>query len=273
MSAFRTIEISDARVEGLRFVTVKSRALAGRADLTVFMPREAENKSGVPLVILLHGVYGSHWGWALSGNAHRTVQRLIASGQIPPLALAMPSDGLWGDGSGYVPHASQNFEKWIVEEVPLAAVEAMPAVSESSPLFICGLSMGGFGALRLAAKHPGRFRAVSGHSSITHFEQLKQFVEEPLYLYPVEAGDVSVLETMVRNRASLPPIRFDCGTEDPLLKDNRELHLELERQGIAHRYEEFPGGHEWKYWERHLEDSLRFFAEVGLGALRRPRRV
>ncbi|MEK7276368.1 MAG: esterase family protein, partial [Chloroflexota bacterium] len=54
--------------------------------------------------------------------------------------------------SGYLPHAKQNFEKWIVEEVPDAALTSLPCVSADSPLFLCGLSMGGFGALRIAAK-------------------------------------------------------------------------------------------------------------------------
>ena len=29
-----------------------------------------------------------------------------------------------------------------------------------------------------------------------------------------------------------------------------------------HRYEEFPGGHDWAYWQSHVADSLRFFAEA-----------
>jgi len=283
---FRTIEISETKMEfeGLTFVTVKSRALGARADLTLFAPLANEAERGallrekksttattqsnaprseqknIPLVILLHGVYGSHWAWAMKGFAHRTLQRLVCAKEIPPLALAMPSDGLWGDGSGYVPHATQNFEKWIVEEVPAAAISALPCVSEKSALFIAGLSMGGFGALRIGAKYPEKFRAISGHSSITHFEQMKLFVEEDLARYGAKPEDNSVLETMLRNKDALPSIRFDCGTEDPLLEHNRELHQQLTANKIPHHYEEFPGGHEWKYWETHLADTLKFFA-------------
>ena len=163
---FRTFEISDPRFEseGLRWITVKSPALRQRADMTVFVPRQAASAKDVPCVILLHGVYGSHWAWALKGGAHRTARRLIEEGRIPPLVLAMPSDGLWGDGSGYLKHSTQNFEGWIIEEVPAAVRQAVPAVTERSPWFISGLSMGGFGALRIGAKYPDRFRAVGGHS-------------------------------------------------------------------------------------------------------------
>ncbi|MEI6357281.1 MAG: hypothetical protein WCP53_09280, partial [Verrucomicrobiota bacterium] len=103
---FRTVEISDPRfeVEGLRFVTVQSPAIGGRVDLALFVPPQARGLEGVPVVILLHGVYGSHWAWAFNGGAHRTAARMIEAKELPPVVLAMPSDGLWNDGSGYVPH-------------------------------------------------------------------------------------------------------------------------------------------------------------------------
>ena len=231
-----------------------------RADLALFVPRQATSSANLPLVILLHGVYGSHWAWALKGGAHRTAARMIDAREIPPMVLAMPSDGLWGDGSGYFKHPDADFEEWIVNEVPAAAREAVPALGEASPLFISGLSMGGFGALRLAGKYPDTFRAAGGHSSITRFDQFKLFVEEPLELYGCPADDQSAFNTLIRNRDRLPPLRFDCGTEDPLLEYNRELTRELNEAGIPHVYEEFPGGHSWPYWETHLADMLRFFA-------------
>ncbi len=253
---FRTIKLSDPRFEheGLRFVTVKTSNLLGRGDITCWSPEGVSDEESLPLVILLHGVYGSHWAWSLVGGAHRTADRLIGSGQLPPFRLAMPSDGLWGDGSGYLPHNGHNFESWIVDDVPAACPGAV------SDLFITGLSMGGYGALRLGAKHPDRFRAIAGLSSITHLDQMALFVEELLTAYrQTNSTDESVLEVMVQNREQLPPIRFDCGTEDGLLDANRALHTGLVKADITHEYEEFAGGHEWPYWETHLEDTLLFF--------------
>lgn len=292
MSTFRTIEVSDPRFEhdGLRLVTFKSRALGGRMDQTMFgrpTPPDAVRERPTPLVILLHGVYGSHWAWSLKGGAHRTAARLIDDGSIPPMVLAMPSDGLWGDGSGYVRHMppaaattiedshaptrdgpgtvvrAPDFERYILDEVPAAAAEAFPEINPSSPIFIAGLSMGGFGALKLGAKHPRRYAGVSAHSAITHFSQMSRFVEEPLTAYgPLPEDEQSVLHWMTLNRATLPPLRFDCGTDDPLLDANRQLHRELDALAIPHAYAQFPGGHEWPYWECRLEDTLRFFAAV-----------
>jgi putative tributyrin esterase len=142
---------------------------------------------------------------------------------------------------------------------------AAACLSADSPLFLCGLSMGGFGALRIGAKYPGRYRGLSAHSSITHFEQMKMYVEEDASRFGAAAQNYSVLETMLRHRAALPPMRFDCGIEDALLEYNRQLHRDLDAHGIAHRYDEFPGGHDWIYWAAHVEDSLRFFGEILAG--------
>ena len=49
---------------------------------------------------------------------------------------------------------------------------------------------------------------------------------------------------------------------EPLIEPNRKLHSKLEEKGIAHDYEEFEGGHEWSYWEKHFADTLLFFQAI-----------
>jgi putative tributyrin esterase len=270
---FHTVEVSDPRFErdGLRFVTVKSAALGRRADLCVWAPAGGAAGAPLPLAILLHGVHGSHWSWALRGGAHLTAARLVEAGEIPPLALAMPSDGLWGDGSGYVPHADADYERWIVDEAPAAAALADERIGGASPLFIAGLSMGGFGALRLGAKYAARFAGISAHSAVTTVARLADNIEEPLDGLPgFGAADGTVLHWLEINHGRLPPLRFDCGGDDALLTGNRALHAALDARGIPHVYEEFAGGHDWPYWKLHLADSLRFFGEIAHQAAERP---
>ena len=198
-SKFRTIEIGELPCANaiLKEVTVKSANLRGRGDCSVYVPNQAKERKKTTVIILLHGVYGSHWAWNLKGRAFETLQSLIDHEQIPPMILATPSDGLWGDGSGYLAHSGKNFERWISQDVPQLVSEATGNENDA-PLFIAGLSMGGYGALRIGASHPEKFRAFAGHSSITVFEEL----------------------------------------------------------------EEFPGGHEWPYWQCYLEKTLRFFASI-----------
>jgi putative tributyrin esterase len=261
VSRFKTINISNPKYESdnLRHITVKSNHLKGRGDISVYIP-SGENHNNPPIAILLHGVYGSHTSWLYTAGIHLKMNQWIASGELKPMILVMPSDGLWGDGSGYVPHSDTNFEKWIVEDVVDAVLESIPQVSSQSDLFIAGLSMGGFGALRIGAKYNKKFKAFSGLSSITHLDQMKLFIEEDIsQLRQENSQEESVIEMMIAYRDTIPPFRFDCGLEDDLLEASRKLHEQLNLHNIPHIYNEFPGGHNWEYWENHIFKTLLFF--------------
>lgn len=264
----RTIEISDAGIsaEGLRFLTLYSPALAGRGDLTVFAPRVVESGSTVPIVLMLHGVYGSHWSWFLQGGAHQTAIRLAEAGHIRPMLLVAPSDGLFQDGSGYLRHSGRDYESWILADVMEGLRRSFPCVDRQSPLFITGLSMGGYGALRMGAKYAGMFRGISAHSAITQIEEMSYFVKERYPFDQLPPLETCLMGWFEGNRNKLPPLRFDCGTRDPLLESNRRLHSELQVQDIPHEYVEFDGGHDWQYWRAHFASSLLFFEDILLRA-------
>jgi len=260
---FRYIEVSDPRLTppGFTFVTVKSTALGQRADVTLYAPAAARAGGDAPIVILLHGARGSHWAWTFKGGAHQRLEALIDAGQIAPMILVMPSDGLWGDGSGFVRHGAQDFERWIVEEVPQLAMTVSPACGARSPIFLCGLSMGGYAALRLVGKFPDRFAGASAHSAITTDDQFDLAIAEPRGGWSSAPEDRSVLAALTLTSRPAP-IRFDCGLDDPLLPANRRLHAELEALGVAHRFEVRPGGHDWIYWSSSVERSLLFFNDL-----------
>lgn len=263
MSHYRTIEVSDPLFEtgDLRFITVKTNNLRGRGDICVFVPPLEVNGSNVPVVILLHGVYGSAWSWSLSGGVHLQARELMERGEIPPMVIAMPSDGLWGDGSGYLPHDGYNFEKWIAEDIIAILSKKITGVTRQSPLFIGGLSMGGFGALRIGVKYGSRFKAISAHSSVTGVDQMKLFVVEDINHYSQpDKADENIFTSILKYRNHLPSIRFDCGSDDVLIEYNRLLHTQLKDEGIEHVYEEFAGEHSWPYWREHIGKSLKFFA-------------
>ncbi len=264
MSKFKTTEISDPRFEAnhLRHITVKSNHLKNRGDITVFVP-PGDHLTDLPIVILLHGVYGSHWVWSQKTGIHLKMKTWIENGDIVPMIIAMPSDGLWGDGSGYLPHENSDFEKWIVDDVPNAVSELIPQASNNSKLFIAGLSMGGFGALRMGIKYHDKFSGVSGLSSITVIEEMALFVEEALDAYnQTETENESVYQTIVKHKNNLPPFRFDCGKEDELIEGNRKLHQQLNDLNISHTYKENSGKHEWIYWETHIKETMAFFDEI-----------
>jgi len=260
---FKTIEFSDPRLTppGFTFVTAKSAALGQRADVTLYTPAAARGGGDAPIVILLHGARGSHWAWTFKGGAHRRLEALIDIGHASPMVLVMPSDGLWGDGSGFVRHGAQDFEHWIAEEIAQLAITVSPACGARSPVFLCGLSMGGYAALRLAGKFPNRFAGASAHSAITADDQFDGVIAEPRSGWSRAPEDRSLMAALTLN-ARPAPFRFDCGLDDPLLGANRRLHAELDGLGVAHRFEVRPGGHNWTYWSNAIEQSLLFFTDL-----------
>ncbi|MBP7949222.1 MAG: esterase family protein [Verrucomicrobiales bacterium] len=256
------LEVSDTRFEtgGLRCATVKSGHLRGRADITFWFPDNVGELSAVPVLLLLHGIFGSHWAWTQRAGAHLTTAAMVAAGEIPPMVLAMPSDGLWGDGTGYLTQPRADFESWVAWDVPAVAQQLLPEKARGGPLLAAGLSMGGYGALRLAAKlGRSRFRAAAALSAATRFDHLLEFASERSGDF-ADTPQENVLDLLLANRHQLPPLHLICGAADVLLEANRALHGALLAARIPHNYSEPPGGHDWAFWETHLPDALRFLA-------------
>lgn len=261
---FRTIKTSEDRFSssGLTFYTVKSQALGGRVDTSVYVPPQCERLSEVPVIILLHGVYGSHWSWALNAGAHISLQKMIDDSEMDPCVLVMPSDGLWGDGSAYVKQDGGDFERWIADELPDLILQEYTCVDKKSKFFIGGLSMGGWGALWVGIRNPEVFSAISAHSAITDLHEMEQFVEEDWSAWIEKHPIHSITGLLESKNNKFPPLRFDCGKSDALLEGNRKLDAYLKTSGQRYIYQEFEGDHEWPYWEEHIRDSYDFFNRV-----------
>ncbi|GEA13678.1 alpha/beta hydrolase-fold protein [Alteromonas sp. KUL49] len=247
--------------ENVTRLTLHSSHTARRHDITVYA--KGELSPNTPMIVLLHGVYGSHWVWMELGGAHYVYERLKKQG-LQDFVLVMPSDGGLWDGSGYLPlRYLGNYEQWIMDDVIQGVTSLIPCLTEQSPVYLSGLSMGGYGTLRLGAKYPERFAGLSAHSSVTSLEDLQQFIELPIDEYHSEdSREPDLLHWFNKNKENIPPLRFDCGVDDTLHQSNVALHNALTSLGIPHSVEFFPGGHEWAYWHEHLEQTLWFFNDI-----------
>src|ERR1051326_7419159 len=68
-----------------------------------------------------------------------------------------------------------------------------------------------------------------------------------------------------------PALRIDCGTEDGLLEENRQLHAHLQKIGYPHEYLEAPGAHDWGYWDVHVQEAIAFHARnLGIEKVKPP---
>jgi len=246
-----------------------STALEKMTTATVILPEGDDMPPGpYPVFYLLHGLSDDHTRW----HSHTSLARYVEG---MPLIIVMP-DG----GRGWYTDAREGYayETAIVRDLIGLVDRVYHTDPRREARVIGGLSMGGYGAVKLALKRPDLFRAAVSHSgalAVGHGpldpsdargrEMVRIFGREP------RGGDDDLFALAERiDRGMLPALRIDCGVDDFLLDQNRAFHARLDDLNIPHEYAEFPGGHTWDYWDRHVQEALAFHARV-LGLAARPR--
>jgi S-formylglutathione hydrolase FrmB len=212
---------------------------------------------------LLHGLSDDYTGWVRRTRIETYVRDL-------PLIVVMP-DGFRGF---YADHAEgPAYAKYVAEELVDFVERNFPAKRTRAARCIGGLSMGGYGALRLALAYPDRYASANSHSGALLYGA-RNGARDPSPLSPVEqrqifgtsprgsSHDLLALAARAKRAGRLPKLMLDCGTEDHLLGDSRMVRDRLEKLGVAHEYAEHPGGHDWDYWNAHIRDALAFHAKV-----------
>jgi S-formylglutathione hydrolase FrmB len=218
-----------------------------------------------PTLYLLHGLSDDSTMWL-----RRTRLEIYAAPL--PLIIVMP-DGYRGfytdneEGPAYARH--------IGEELPAFIERTFPAIPRRDARAIGGLSMGGYGALRVGLGYPDRFCSLHSHSGAVGWgrngkiESLAKspgrgpdFAAEMLRIFGLSPGgtdhDLLTLARRAKRARKLPGILLDCGKDDFLLDDNRAFAKELQAAKIPHAYHEHPGGHDWDYWDTHIREALAF---------------
>ncbi|HKE16668.1 MAG TPA: alpha/beta hydrolase-fold protein [Kofleriaceae bacterium] len=174
---------SNAPRGALHRVTVDSEALAGnllgdpgRRDVDVYLPPGRTDAAGLPLLVDLAGFTGSglsHTGWKNFGeNVPERVDRLIADGRMPPVALAFPDCFTRLGGNQYIDSAAMGrWEDFLIREM-LPAVEGRFGCGGAGRRGVFGKSSGGYGAMVHAMRHADVWAAAASHSGDVGFELL-----------------------------------------------------------------------------------------------------
>lgn len=212
-------------------VTVEchSPALDRAVTYTALVP--AAGEPPFPVLYQLHGASDDHRAWLHKSSLLRYVEGL-------PLVVVLPS----GENSYYL----DAWERLVVDDIPAHLARTF-RVREGRAA-IGGLSMGGYGAIRLGLLHPDRYASIFAHSS--HLRASSD-----------ELKDVGAVAARI-DRTQLPALAFDCGVDDHLIEDSRRFHARLEALGLPHEYREHPGAHTWDYWDRHLPEAIEHHARV-----------
>lgn len=210
------------------------------------LPSSAETGAGpYPALLQLHGASEDHTAWIT-----RTMLPVHLEGT--PLIVIMP-EGARSQWLNRNDH--ERYEDFLMQDLLPACAEFFPV--RPGRWAIGGLSMGGQGALHLGLKYPERFASIYAHSSaIPDRATLHSWLPD---LTPALLDDADLCARAARTvtHRARPILSFDCGTDDPLLAENRAFHRHLATLGYPHHYAEHPGAHTWAYWDKHVREAIR----------------
>ncbi|WP_165232354.1 alpha/beta hydrolase [Aquisphaera insulae] len=236
-----------------------SRSLEKASSFTVVFPDDPAVPRPWSAFYLLHGLSDDDTIWARRTNIDRYVEGL-------PLMVVMPDGGRgWYSNAAIGPA----YEDDLVKDVVGLVDRTFPVKADRAGRAIGGLSMGGYGAVKVGLKHHETFGSISSHSGAVGICQVDYHRDDRLKGIAVELDRIfgpnpkggqddpfAIVEKIDHGR--VPPMRLDCGKDDFLLGQNRDFHAHLDAMRIPHEYQEFPGDHNWPYWDLHVQEALAF---------------
>ena len=237
----------------------------------VILPQQTSEQIGLegkttsgrhPILFLLHGLSDDHSIWLRRTSIERYVAPLGLAVVMPAVHRSFYADMKHGD----------KYWTYISEEIPSLAREFFPLSDQRDQTFVAGLSMGGYGAFKLALNCPEAFCAAASLSGVLclewseWYEQATPDMQEQLNntfgdgaAYKGSRNDLAARANSLCKTGILKPKLYQCcGTDDSLLEANRRFKQFIEPLGFDYTYEEEPGAHEWGYWDTKIKRVLEW---------------
>jgi S-formylglutathione hydrolase FrmB len=248
-----------------------SDVLGMASAINVILPQQADTQIGMashaaagelPVLYLLHGLSDDHTIW----HRRTSIERYAAPF---PLAVVMPNV----HRSFYTDMAEgHRYFTFVTEELPAVVHNLFRVSTRREDTFVAGLSMGGYGAFRLALARPDRYAfaaSLSGALDIAGVaekigpERGDEFLAElrrvfgPLDRLAGSPHDLFRLASELAASDTPPPgLYLTCGTDDYLYPGNVAFRDHLRALGLPFRYDETPGGHTWDLWDAAIQTVL-----------------
>ena len=250
-----------------------SDALALSTSMTVLLPQPTTTQIGMtgqagdhppPVLYLLHGLSDDDTVWLRRTSIERYVSELGWAVVMPQVHRSFYADE----------HDGGAFWTFVSSELPALVSRFFRVSTAREDTFVAGLSMGGYGALKLALRQPERFAAAASLSGALDLVSLVERADVPAspdramfsrILGPGQAVDPDDdLLALVRRADpdTVPALHVSCGTEDVLLPSNHAFAAACAEVGVRLTTAFPPGEHEWGLWDAGIVDVLAFFDHV-----------
>lgn len=223
---------------------------------------KSKRKPKYRTLYLLHGHSDDHTAWQRWTSIERYVEGLNLVVVMPAVHLSFYNDMAYGG----------KYWQFISEEVPAVVRDMFSLSSAREDNFVAGLSMGGYGAFKLALTYPDRFAAAASLSGALDIQAVvsekkddplnKAWLVEMRNVFgdlekvPGSKHDLFVLAKRAAKAPVKPRLYQCCGTEDFLYADNVRFRDAIRLLPLDLTYEEGPGEHTWAYWDEMIQRVL-----------------
>ncbi len=236
-------------------IGLHSNALGMAVSLDAIVPQSQNGP--LKVLWLLHGLSDDHTIWQRRTSIERYVEGRGVAVFMPCGARSFYCD---------IP-GGLRYETHVAEELP-AIVQSMFNLSEKrEDHFIAGLSMGGYGAFKIALRHPDRYGAAASFSGVLDVDSFYRLMEAEKVAdvladfggkNPAGSRDDprALLKDLVGAGATVPRLYQACGTEDFLYAGNLSFRDFARSLGADLTYEEGPGSHTWLFWDTYVQRAL-----------------
>jgi putative tributyrin esterase len=249
-----------------------SEALEVGTSMTVVLPQATAEQIGVrpaaaadreglgfPVLYLLHGLSDDHSAWLRFTSIERYATARGLAVVMPAVHRSFYADEAHG-------HA---YWRFVSEELPGIVRSFFGVSHRREDTFVAGLSMGGYGALKLALHHPGRYAAAASLSGVVDIRALASRSDRTELVERVFGGQFTDHDDLFEllataDPAALPPLYIACGTgEDRLMGANTRLAEQAGALGADVVTDFRPGVHEWGLWDDVIQDVIAWLPLAG----------
>jgi len=269
---------------------IVSDNLVGATTVRVMLPTGySDTVSGYPVIYLLHGGGGTHEDWTVWG-----VQEIVDDRDVIIVQPSMGKGSWYADAAVPGIDGNPKWETFFFEELVTWVDGTFKTDARREGRAVVGLSMGGYGAMSYAARHPDQFIAAAAFSGAV--DTSRELISNWIGVSPVIDARVPYsifgiwpLDTEVRqahnplnlahnlagmhlsfyfgngnrgvldNQNEYNPVNLFMGwiQEAEVHRMNFAMHDRLNQLGIAHQFHPYGDGmHSPGYWIRSFRQEL-----------------